>query len=293
MTYKNLILLFILIYAAKSLAMDGSCSIKTAEKIYYLQKDQVTSNQVIIESDCDEETKSLFVRELLDLTGSVPATHFADKFPNINISPSRITVDSLLNQLQSRISLAPNTVIDSINGFQRNVLLLSNSSSLNVTSPTATIGQASLSIDIVDSLQAQSEKLWLRVTLKVKVNALVAKRELDRTQALNQHDFEKKQIITDSPDKFFIQFERLEHFALNRNVTAGHALLRTEVMTIPLVQYGVPASVTLTNNGITLSGMATPLRTAGFGEFIQLKNIKTNKTITAKVVDYNKVQIQL
>lgn len=294
MIYKNLLLLFILIYAAKSLAQATPCTIKTADKIYYVNKELVTFSQVIQASDCPQATQEAFTKELLDLTGSIPVSHFRDSFAHVTIEPSRIAIDSLDSLIKSKLTLEPGYVVEQFRSSQRNTFLLSESQSINFQLTNSALGPCSLTVEIVDALTNGREKVWLTAYVKTKIYALVAKRSLDRTHgALRIADFEKKMITTDAPDKLFIQEDRLGHFALNKNITVGHLLQRTDIQSIPLVQYGVPAHVQLSHNGISLSGSALPMRTAGFGEFIQLKNSKTNKLITAKVVDYNKVQIEL
>lgn len=294
MTYKNLILLFILIYAAKSLAQDTTCSLQTADKIFYAQKESINAKQLIIESNCSDEIITAFAQEVMDVTGNLPASYFEEKIPGMRLSPQKVSISSLSNFISQKLSLSDKIVIDDLRSNMRNTFLLSSEEQINVSTPGQLIGQNTVSIEIVNPLTSGKQKFWLSLVFKSKVQAFVAKKGIDRGYgALKPEYFVKQEIVTEFPDRLFMQFDRIQHFSLNRAINAGHVLMRAETLELPLVTYGVPAAVVLNNNGIQLNGSATPMKTANFGDYIQLKNPRSNKIITAKVVDFNKVIIQL
>lgn len=294
MTYKNLILLFILIYAAKSLAQENNCYFKTAEKIYYAQKAMVKANDLSLDTDCPDEILAQVSKELLDVSGTIPSSYIEEKIPGVTLSPNRLTIDSLENLIRAKLALDESVVIDQVRGTGKNIFLLASNEQLNFSPPNQILGQTTIAVEKIDALNPGQQKFWLSVIFKNKVMALVAKQGLDRANgALKPEWFKRQEIVTEYPDRVFVQFDRINHFSLNRSIAPGHILLRAEARELPLVTYGVPASVLIEGKGIQLNGMALPMKTANFGDYIQLKNPRSQKTISAKVVDYNKVQIQL
>jgi hypothetical protein len=65
-----------------------------------------------------------------------------------------------------------------------------------------------------------------------------------------------------------------------------------DIQPVNLVNYGTPVKINLKNSAISLTKIASPTRSAQFGESVELK-INNEKTITGKVIDYNQVVIEL
>jgi flagella basal body P-ring formation protein FlgA len=72
----------------------------------------------------------------------------------------------------------------------------------------------------------------------------------------------------------------------------GSIITSMDIQPVNLVSYGTPVKLILKNSNINLSKSAMPARSAQFGDTIEIQTAN-NKKILGRVIDYNKVVIEL
>ena len=127
-----------------------------------------------------------------------------------------------------------------------------------------------------------------------KIKVFKAKRNLSFQQKhLEANDFYADEIYTGNPENIVTTLDNITFYKANRTILQGSAVSNLDLQAVNLINYGTPVNVTLKNQNINLQRTAMPNRSAQFGEIIELKNPNNNKIIAGKVVDYNKVVIEL
>lgn len=292
MRIRNIVSLLVLIYAAKSIAAD--CYIKAWDKNYFLTKESVTATAVIKETNCSEQIQIKFVKSLLDFEGSIQSHYLRDDLPQVDISPKRIVIDSLSNLVNQHLNLGPNYKWDDLKASTATVIVLEQYDSISVKINNTSLGKKSIGLSIINPMKNSNKTIWATGTLTAKVSAFVAKTHIATTFGeINPNKFEKRMIFTAYPERIFSDLSRVAHYRLNSPLNEGQVLKRANTTSLALVRVGVPASISLKANGIQLSGKAIPMRMGKYGDIIQLRSLKGQKTLTGKVVDFNKVVIQL
>ena len=126
-----------------------------------------------------------------------------------------------------------------------------------------------------------------------KVKVVKAKRSISFQQKnLNANDFYLDDVMTMTPDNVVTTLENIQFYKSNKTILQNAVVSNLDLQAINLVNYGTPVKVELKNEYIALQKIAMPIRSARFGETVELKG-PNNKNISGKVIDFNKVVIEL
>ncbi len=295
--------LFLSLFVALGSSANEVCRIKTYAQVFHSgHSEMVGVSDFITESTCPAEVQKKFKDIALNFKGPLYNEYLIKNFSedlsnfDVEFEPGKIETTSIEELLIKHIDLPKNWNWSDIRILnQTQLLLLSPQERLTVKcSNCTTSGSKNIELTISNSLSGVSRKEWVNATIVIKAKALVAKTNLAVTnQALNPNDFEIKMIESVRPERFFTDQESLIYFKLNKPLAQGTALENTDITPINLVTTTHPVQVILKNNDLILSGTAQALRPGKMGETIQLKNTLSQKSIVGKVVDFNKVLIEL
>lgn len=293
MNFKNLVLIFILLYAMKSMASE-SCTINTWNKIYTSDQGTVDVSTLIKESDCSDSLKLKFVDAISKYEGQIPSYQLSEEIGSqVSITPKKIAIDSLDNLLRSKLNLSDKHKFNEIKGHTFNALTLEEAEQVSVKLPNIGLGQKHIALEVTNPISGAIKKHWLSAVLKVKTKALVSKSYLSfNNSGIETDQFEIKEIYSEHPDRLFANFNQLQFHRVGRPIAQGQVVKKNDLSPLLLVRVGVPASVVYKNNNLNLSSKAVPSNSGKFGDVIRLKT-KTNKIITGRVLDFNKVEIRL
>ncbi len=292
MKLRNIISLLVLIYAAKSIAAD--CHIKTWDKVFYFSKNEIKSSDVIKETNCDDKTQLQFIKSLVDFEGTISASYLKDDLPNVEVAPAKITIDSLSNALNRKLEMSNDIRWSDLKSSNNRVITMDAIESFTADLTSRSLGKKSVKVTVTNPISGQDKTYWITGVLETKVKGLAARNHLSSTfTELSKKQFVATEVYTSYPERLFTDIKRIVHYRLNRPLTRGQVLKKSDISSLPLVQIGVPATITLQSKGIQLNGKALPMRMGKFGEVIQLKTLNSKKTLTGRVVDFNKVVIEL
>ncbi len=231
-------------------------------------------------------------------TGQVQASHLAESLlqqtgRKISIHPERVRIFNLAEILKRQFNLNSMMNFRQLNFLDRTPLLLSDEESMDFEcSACENTGEKTIKITLRNPLEGNHSSRFLKARVMTNTKALVAHQNLRvSNQAVEVAQFKTENIETDKPELLFQDGQTLNFYRLNRPLNAGEALKFSDLTPAPLIQPGTQAQVILQNQGFTLKTVANPLKSARFGETVQLRHPKTQKMIIGKVIDYNKVEV--
>lgn len=279
------------------------CSITSYATIFRLTPSQYfNSKEVIKNSTCNEFVNNKFSSLLSTTEGMALSNHLVqelqNEFPNLNIEilPAKISLQNLNDQLKERLTAETNLFfIDTKLMTGKKLVTLNEGERLEIFCDNClSYGDRSIKIDIVNIIEATRITNWLSSKVAAKVTILKANRNIGvQNEKFKKEDFVLESMLTTEPNKFISNFEDIKFFKPNRTLIKGMPVTTTDISPIQLVKYGTPVKIILKNQNISILRNAIPHRSASFGETIELKNPQNNKLITGKVVDFNKVLIEL
>ena len=112
-------------------------------------------------------------------------------------------------------------------------------------------------------------------------------------EALSEKDLQKAFIEAVNPEQYTWETDQLAYYKINHSIVAGTPIKRSDLSPLVLVTPGVPAEVIFISNSIRITGKALPTSRGQWGESVKMINEKNRKTIIGKVIDFNKVLVEL
>ncbi|MFZ8933570.1 MAG: flagellar basal body P-ring formation chaperone FlgA [Bacteriovoracaceae bacterium] len=293
---KSLVLLTI--FSSFSFA-SKACLIETYDQLIS-DSNQLNSNKhsFIKKTTCSKKVSQKFIHLIREVSGTIDQRKINHLLKEdglnkkITIRPLKVRIIPLSQFLRNNIKI-PNQLIsfDNIKILDRSIgfgIDYSQGHNINCNNCDRP-GLKNISINIEGE-----QPLWLSTTLKFKINAIVATKNISPSiRPLTDNQFKMKSIFSDRPDSFFTDLKLMKFYKSSRPISTGSAIKKNDVTKLDLVQIGKPTSIILSGSGFSISSIGIPMGNAKLHENVRLRNTKTNKIVTAEVVDFNKVKINL
>lgn len=282
---------------------NNSCSIDLFAKVYRLEKNQILSSTDIIQkSNCDVSIVVKLAQIISSSNGTIGASFLRNELKKdfststIEISPRKISLLDLNSTLRDQLTSNSNLYFlesKSLNGIKS--IGLSEDEQLKATCEScSSFGEKNIKVELSSPFKPSSKTFWFSSKIMALVKVFKAKRSLSYQQKkLETDDFYSDEIYTSNPDNVLTSLANIKFYKPNRNIIQDAVVSNLDLQPVNLISFGTPVSVSLKNQNINLQRTAMPTRSALFGEVIELKNPNNNKIIAGKVVDYNKVVIEL
>ncbi|WP_127715670.1 flagellar basal body P-ring formation chaperone FlgA [Halobacteriovorax sp. HLS] len=283
-------------------AWSKPCSITVHPKIYTISENISTlTKDVIKESNCERNVQLDFVRFLITTQGVVSSSQLARMFNSIEnkkvtIHPKKISINKLEDFLTERIAFSKNWFVKNISTAARtSAVILSEEESLQVDCPSCSFpGNKSIRIISQNPISNTNKVQIINAKVLIKTVALIPRGMIQvNNQSLSSSMFKEEEAFVDNPAQVFTNKKSLVFYKVNKPLNGEKPLLISDLVPVSIVKAGTPASITLSQDGISLKSTAIPLRNGKYGEMIQLRSSRSKKIITGKVIDYNKVAIEL
>lgn len=286
---RLLVLFFITIQYAY-----GNCSIETFDKFLVLNQEAVASKALAIKkTNCNDEIITKFLKLITNGNGYIRSHLIGD---DVVLSPSKVRVQQVNTLVQSQVFHRADWIwqnetrlhTDSIFAIDKNESI--NLSCTNCSSP----GNKTLKITISNPISNAQKIYWTTGKVLIKSKALVANQNItDLSKPISPSMFNIQEVLTENPENFYTNQSQLVFYKLVRRLKEGESLLFTTMTPSRLVSPGEKTKVSLSEGLLKLEIMATAIQGGKLGDTISLRNTRSNKTIVGKIVDYNKVIIDL
>ena len=274
----------------------GACVLESFPQILILNTQQLSSGEIIANSNCSPEIKEEFASFVANYPGKILKTKFLASmltavFPTqeINLQPAVITILGLNDYLKEQKILDSSYLLQEVAAISGKKALVST-------------GQGNWQINHLRSGQLgrqyfsitseQKKQYWISALLLINTKALVAKQNLG-VGKLTAQDLGSLQINTSAPQDLFIDQDLLPFLRLNRPLNAGEWLTKQAVSPLTLVENGDSVIVHMRASNISLQTTAMALQAGKYDDNIKLKTIPDNKIISAKVINFNQVKVDL
>ncbi len=291
------------IFLFTSLQLSASeCSVELFSKIYRLHAGQaLVARDVVRDSNCTPEISNKISSVISNSEGTIGTDFLKNELQKdfgdvaVNFTTKKISLLDFNDAIKEQLLPGTNlffTQARSLNGIS-SLGLVEGEQMRAVCDACQSFGEKNIKIDISNVIANSSRTLWFASKIMAKVKVVKAKRSISFQQKnLDAKDFYFEDVMTMSPDNALTSLDNIHFYKSNKTILQNAVVSNLDLQPVNLVNYGTPASVTLVHGSISLQKTAMPLRSARFGETIELKG-PNNKNIAGKVVDYNKVVIEL
>lgn len=283
-------------------AFSSECSIELFSKVYRLESNQILQSRDLIKnSDCEDKVNN----KLSNLIGNSQGTVGSDfllrelqkDFPEllINIKNKKLSLLDLNLSLKEQLLSNNNLYFvqsRSLGNFS-SIGLSEGEYLRSVCDACVSLGEKNVKIDLINTVDSTSRTIWLSSKIMAKIKVIRANRNISfQEKQLDPKDFYTDEIMTMTPDQSLTSLQNIHFYKTNKTIFQNAVITNLDLQPVNLVNYGTPANVILKSHNISLQKTALPTRSGRFGDIIELKG-PNNKNIIGKVVDYNKVVIEL
>ncbi|EQC43398.1 flagellar basal body P-ring formation chaperone FlgA [Bacteriovorax sp. Seq25_V] len=286
---RKLFATFAILLSTTSIA----CTINGADTIFTYGE---TKNATITTTGCDQSQVEA-INELIKESSGTLEAGFITRYPdlkNVKLSPSSIRVRNLEELVTSRLNIESNKKIEIIDqSIQSDFLNLTGEQYLQVYCDECTTNGLK-TLRLVKTNGTNHETHWVKARLLSAVKTVVAAQDLHlqfTATPLDQFSYEVHYVL--KPEEYITDKRDLTFYRLNKSVSRGALIKRSDLTPVQIVKYGTPVKVMLNQSNIKLTSTATPIGSGHFGDTIKLRNLKTNKIFTATVSGINEVRIDL
>lgn len=276
---------------------NGICHIKSSSRIVIVDSKKIAFNDIASAENCTNDTKIRFLELISSASGTLRSDMVKNDFPEkVRITPRTIRINTLGTILGNRFNTYDKWVWSDIKFVSgKSAIRLSQNEKIDFNCDFCkNLGEKSINMIVVDPIKSSNRTEWFNASLKVETTALVSNADLQvNLEGLTPGVFVKKKVLTTKPENFFTNSSKLVFYKLTRPLQKGEPLMFNHITPANLVRQGRAATIVLNNSTMSLSGKAMPLANGKIGELIQLRNPKSKKVMVGKVIDFNKVVIEL
>ncbi|MFG1500289.1 flagellar basal body P-ring formation chaperone FlgA [Halobacteriovorax sp. XZX-3] len=279
--FKLILLTFI-----TSFSYANSCEISLAQKNY-----RVENSEIPYESqNCNRSQLEILNEMLISARGNFYLNHSRDlKQNDINLLTKDSVIIDLEDIVKTQFTIQDDWKVNFKSRSPIKTLQTDNLTTIELMCNECNkLGHNKLKVS-VDGVAK-----WFEIIVQKPIKAIVAKNEIGLNfKSINTNNVEEKTIYTTDEKAVFKNLEEIAFYKSNKIISPGETINKRDLSPINLVSFGVPVKVILNTNGIKLTGQALPMSTGKLQDFIKVKNIKTNKVFTAKVIGLNEVKVDL
>lgn len=269
----------------------ASCIINSYRHIFQISSS--LDKNIIIDSNCSAETQSRFISFISNTNGKLNEHILNNNMQGkeiISLSPSIITIHHLQALLNKQL-LDKDLTHTNLNHLGGRKYLYSQKiqpeievKCLNCTK----VGNKNISLKIDNKLA------WLKSNLKKRSTGFQATQAISYSSPiLRVKDFEKISFLTDEPDNIFFDIKNIHFFRPTKNIKPYEILRTRHLVPKNIVSRGQKIRIYIKNKFVNINTIGIAMKSGSIGQYIEVQNPKSKKTTLAKIIDYNKVSIEL
>ncbi len=282
-------LIFLFFLPALSFA---NCKIDTFTQIIKINK--IQDDRIIKESSCSGEIKSEFIKFVSNSTGKLSAKSLSRYFKtesniDVEISPQSFTVKEVSTLIQASLK-DKNVIIKNVTSlFPASSFNLQKNDNINITCKNCDKpGDKNILVRI------NNKKIWLNALVHKKRKAYILNRNIsDMKSKLNPNDLKEVMISDTGNTVLFEDLEKIKFYKPTKLLRSGEIVKKYDLRKRVLVKFGQRIQVSVKNQNIKINTKAVARRNGYINDVIELVNEKSKKTIYARVIDFDKVQVEL
>lgn len=268
-----------------------SCQIETSAKI--LKINNVLDSSVLKKSDCSEETNRAVITFLSGASGKLKAKHLSRMLKNEYsldiVFQGPVEIRELKDLVKNRLGL-DKTVITKLSSLygQASVNLDGNERISVECSKCGEAGERNIKFKI------GKQTIWLSANLKVKRSGYRLLKDVSPFgQGFGPGAVEQTLALDDGKSLMFNNIKLLRFYRPNRPLAKGKMLKQNDLTPKTLVKFNQSVDVLLKGKNLSLKTKAVSRQNGKYGESVKLRNPKTGKNMTGKVIDFNTVAVEI
>ena len=283
--------LFLNLFLITSTAISKECLMQTSERVFKINK--ILDSSFIKSTNCPDNAKNRFIKFISSASGRLNPRHLSQLFESeyglsMKFSNQIEVVDAkdfIAESLNNK-----DLVIDSLSSLYGNASInLENNDTLSVE-----CGNCDRPGDKNIKLLINGKTVWLSGKIKIKRKGFMVKTDIAAfSENLDDSILEQTYGVDSGKVALFSDVSNLKFYKSRRPIRKGSLLKQNDLVLKNLIKYNNKVDVLIKSDGLSLKTKAIARENGKLGDLIRLFNSKTKKVLTGKVIDQNKVLVEL
>lgn len=278
-------------------ALSQACEIHLPANLLVFGKNN-DFTQAVTHTGCDEETIARVHTTLDSIEGKIPAFQFREllkiKKQDIHIEPQLIQVQHLKHLVREQLVIPAGVQLQAlaaINGPQ--YLALEAGDKVEVNCIGCLFGSKQpLNLNIV-GFNGTQKLLTVMADFKKMVRAFRVKTFLPAFSEISLAQLEEEFVETIPHTDLLNNAEVLKFYKVNKPLKPGQLLRKSDLNALNLVKAGLRTDVIIENELLKLKTFGISRSNGTLGDFVEVFHPQKNKKYLGKVIDINKVLVEL
>lgn len=290
---KSLSSLFILGFSLSAFC----CEIQLPGHLLILG-DQPNLSNVFVHTECSAEAVQEVGSTLKSLEGKVASYQLSEilkaKSFDVKISPQMFQVQHIRNIVREQLMLSPGVQLKSSAAMNaQDYIVLNPGDKVEVQCSACLFGsQQPLNVQ-VRGFDGTNRLLTIKADFKKMVKAYRLTSFQPAFSSLSAHFLREEYIESIPHTDLVTNLDTLRFFKVNKPLRAGELLRQSDLNALSLVKAGVKTDVIIENSLIKLQTTGISRSNGSLGEFVEVFHPQKNKKYQGKVIDINKVLVEL
>lgn len=289
--------LVLLLTLTSFLTYAGDCFIKTAPVLLVIDSKGALPQEAIIDSNCSERVQNQFVTLALNASGSLSEKrlnyYLQRSSGRVTLKPHLILIKQFADLIYTNLNTSDMIAKNIKQLSNKKILRLSHDHEIKLSCDNCSkTGPQNIKISLQNS--KEKKELWVSLELLRKRFALRLKRTLNPfTGSLSIGLFEKVEVPLNEGVALFTDIKNLKFYRTNKTIKKGDVLKISDLSPINLVQAGRKVEVNIKRNKLLLRTIGVSKSMGKIDDLVEVYNPKTRKKYLARIIDENKVMIEL
>jgi flagella basal body P-ring formation protein FlgA len=276
----------------------GACEVNLPTNLIVLGIDRgSTSFQM---NDCTEMVGSDLHQILTQVEGKISSLQIEEMLlqkghKNVNIKPRHIRVKQLRSMIREQLTLPPGVQVKSTDGIASpNLTTLNFGDRIELECNPCFYGNGQSIKIIIKSFNGTNRTIMASADFQKMVRAYRLISSVNSFSEIKPHEDLKEVWVEAIPHTDLVtDISIIKFYKSNKSIKSGSLLRHSDLNAINLVRAGLMTEVILENSIIRIKTEGISRGNGALGELVEVFHQQKNKKYLGKVIDLNKVMVEL
>jgi flagella basal body P-ring formation protein FlgA len=266
-------------------------------KYVYIVSDNIAGTDLYQMSSCSQKINNFITSVIQNTNGKLSGPHLnrliSRRFPNTKVllTPGVINIRSFTNLVKNQLKIEKDMELSNLKQLSGKKVLLYNEMPVFSAScdKCDTTGDKNIKVTLTEN-----RIMWFTAKLLRKRTAYsIIKTIGPFTDNIPLALLSKSNIPVKDEENLFTDIKKLKFYKTNKTLRRGSLLKKSDLAPKTLVKPGKKVTVLIKKGPIELKSIGVSLGAGKIDDFVEVKNPKTKKKYLGKIIDENKVIMEI
>ncbi len=259
-----------------------------------------SSRDIVQSKNCTDQIISESLQTIMTIDGRISSSQLTEILAskgheNVQIQPYMMHVQQLKHIIREQLPLPTGIQVKETRGLNiSNIVAMSPGDKVELYCPSCLYGTAQPINATISGFDGTKKSFVATADFKKMVKAYRLLAPFNAFSEINRPDLLKEEYVESIPHTDLItDLNTLKYYKTNKPLKTGELLRSSDLNALNLVKAGLKTDVILENQVVRIKTQGISRSNGTLGEFVEVFHPQKNKKYQGKVVDINKVLVEL